>query len=143
LKNRLKAAKYEENHMKVLALHILFVLIGIILVWVGILLGLWWLAIVIGFLLGFVKARTLIALLLSLSIGGLGWGLPLFYRSFQLPIGNVASLVASILGIGSANGWIVVVLTVLLGIFFCIVGAWVGSASRQIKILYLHHSVTI
>ena len=118
--------------MKALLLGILAVLIGTTLIWLGQFLNFWWLALVIGLLLGFTMKPARFALLLAVLSGGLGWGLPFLYRSSYLAIGKTASVVASIVGIGSTNGWIVIVLTILLGILLCLSAAWTGIALRQV-----------
>jgi hypothetical protein len=118
--------------VKTLLLGSVAVLIGTALIWLGQILGLWWLALVIGLLLGLIIMPAKSALVLALLSGGLGWGLPLLYRSTYLAIGNNASVAASIVGIGAANGWIIIVLTILLGMLLCLSSAWTGIALRQV-----------
>lgn len=117
--------------MKTLLLGSVAVLSGTALIWLGQILGFWWLALVIGLVLGFTIIPTKFALALALLSGGLGWGLPLLYRSTHLAIGNTAAVVASIVGIGSTNGWIIIVFTILLGMLLCLSAAWMGIALRQ------------
>ena len=117
--------------MKTLLLGSVAVLIGTTLIWLGQILGFWWLALIIGLVLGFTIMPARLALVLALLTGSLGWGLPLLYRSTHLAIGREASVVASIVGIGSTNGWIIVVLTILLGMLLCLSSAWTGIALRQ------------
>jgi hypothetical protein len=118
--------------MKTLLSSTIAVLIGTALIWLGQLIGLWWLALVIGLLLGLTVTPAKFALVLALLSGGLGWGLPLLYHSTYLAIGKTASVVASIVGIGSTNGLIIIALTVLLGMLLCLGSAWVGIALRQV-----------
>jgi hypothetical protein len=118
--------------VKALLLSTIAVLIATVLIWLGQLLGYWWLALIIGLLLGIAVIPARFALLLAALSGGLGWSLPLFYRSTYLPIGNTASMVGSILGLGSTDGWIIILLTVLLGILLCLSAAWVGITLRQV-----------
>ena len=118
--------------MKTLLLGSAVVLIGTALIWLGQILGFWWLALVIGLVLGFTITPARFALVLALLTGSLGWSLPLLYRSTYLAIGKEASVATSIAGIGSANGWILIVLTILLGMFLCLSSAWTGTALRQV-----------
>ena len=119
--------------MKALRLGIITILIATLLIWLGQLPGYWWLVVVIGLLIGIIVIPARLALLLATLSGGLGWGLPLLYRSTYLPIGNTASIVASILGLGSTDGWIVILLTIILGILLCLSAAWTGIALRQVS----------
>ena len=118
--------------MKTLLIGIVATLIGTVLILLGQLYGFWWLTLVIGLGLGFTMVPAQFALLLAILSGGLGWGLPLWYRSTSLAIGNVTSVVASIVGLGSANGWIIIAATILLGILLCLSSAWIGIALRQV-----------
>jgi hypothetical protein len=117
--------------MKALLLGIIAVIIATALIWLGLHLGFWWLALAIGLLLGLTIQPAKFALVLALLSGGLGWGLPLLYRSTYLAIGKIAALVASIVGLDSANGWIIIVLTILLGMLLCLSSTWTGIALRQ------------
>jgi len=92
----------------------------------------WWLTPIVGLALGFTIKPAPFAIVLALFSGGLGWGLPLLYRSTYLATGNVAPVVASIVGIGSTNGWIIITVTILLGILLCVSSAWTGIALRQV-----------
>ena len=117
--------------MKTLLLGSIAVLTGTALIWLGQILGFWWLALAIGLVLGFTIIPARLALVLALLTGSLGWGLPLLYRSMHSAIGKAAAVVASIVGIGNANGWIIIVLTILLGMLLCLSSAWTGIALRQ------------
>jgi Na+/citrate or Na+/malate symporter len=116
------------------------VLVATSLIWLGQIPGFWWSALVIGLLIGFTVTPAKFALVLALFSGGLGWGLPLLYRSTYLATGEIAALVASIVGIGSTNGWIIIALTVLLGLLLCLSSAWTGIALRQVLQLRLKTS---
>ena len=118
--------------MKTLLLGIVLVLIGTTLIWLGQLLSFWWLALIVGLLLGLIIMPAKLALALALFSGGLGWGLPLLYHSAYMAIGNNASVVASIVSIGNTNGWIIIVITILLGMLLCVSSAWTGIALRQV-----------
>src|SRR5438105_4330719 len=95
--------KERNKAMKTLLLGSAVVLIGTALIWLGQILGFWWLALVIGLVLGFTITPARFALVLALLTGSLGWSLPLLYRSTYLAIGKEASVATSIAGIGSAN----------------------------------------
>jgi Na+/citrate or Na+/malate symporter len=118
--------------MKAILLGIAALFIATALIWLGLHLGFWWLALVIGLLLGFTIQPVKFALVLALLSGGLGWGLPLLYRSTYLAIGRTTEVVASIVGLDSTNGWIIIVLTILLGTLLCLSSAWTGTALRQV-----------
>ena len=118
--------------MKTLLLDVSVVVVGTALIWLGQVFGLWWLALVIGLMLGFVIVPGRFALGLALLCGGLGWGLPLLYRASYLAIGRDAGVVASIIGVGSGNGWIIITLTVGLGTVLCVCATWTGIALRQV-----------
>ena len=83
--------------MKTILLGIAVALIGTALIWLG---GMsethpysfWWLTPIIGLALGFIIKPTAFAVVLALCSGGLGWGLPLLYRSTYLAIGKTAAV---------------------------------------------------
>ena len=116
--------------MKAILLGIVALLIATALIWLGLHLGFWWLALVMGLLLGFTIQPAKFALVLALLSGGLGWGLPLLYRSSYLAIGKTVEVVASIVGLDSANSWIIIALTILLGMLLCLSSAWTGITLR-------------
>jgi len=118
--------------VKTLLLSIIIVLLGTMLIWLGQLLDFWWVALIIGLIVGFIIMPARFALGLALLSGGVGWGLPLLYRATYLAIGSDAAVVASIVGVGSGNGWVIVVVTILLGALLCVSSAWVGVALRQV-----------
>ncbi|MDQ2886379.1 MAG: hypothetical protein M3Y39_09855 [Chloroflexota bacterium] len=105
------------------------VVIGVALVWLCNIFGLWWVAIVVGFLIGLLL-RGKNAFAAAVLIGGLGWGLPLLMQSLRAPVGQVAATVAILVGLGSSGGPLVILLTVLLGVLLCVVGTWLGVALR-------------
>ena len=118
--------------MKTLLVSIVTIIIATALIWLGQLFGFWWGTVIVGLVLGFTVKPARLALLLAMLGGGLGWGLPLLYHSFYLAIGRTAAVVASIVGIGSTNGWVVIALTILLDVLLCLSAAWVGIALRQV-----------
>ena len=118
--------------MKTFLLGVGVVLVGTVLIWLGLDLGFWWLTLVIGLVLGFMIVPGRLALGLALLSGGLSWGLLLLYRASYLPIGTDAGVVASIIHIGSGNGWVLIMLTILLGVLLCLSATWTGIALRQV-----------
>lgn len=111
---------------------LLYGILGIILIFSTNYLGFWWFTILIGIIAGIVVRRGWVAFILSLLIGGLGWGIELIYQTFFLPVTRTASLIASIIGLSNSDGWIVIVATILLGILFCECGTWFGSALKSL-----------
>ncbi len=105
---------------------------GIAVVWAGNLFGLWWLATVLGVVLGLSLLRAGVAIATAAIAGVLGWGLPLLQQSLSLPIGRAASVVAGIMGFGAGNGAIVIAVTLLLALLLAVTGAWVGSTFRRL-----------
>jgi hypothetical protein len=102
------------------------VVIGVALVWLCNAFGLWWVTFIMGCLLGLLPRRK-DAFGAAALIGGLGWGLPLLLQALHAPVGQVAATVAILVGLGSTGGPLVILLTVLLGMVLCVVGAWLGT----------------
>ncbi len=101
------------------------VVIGIALVWLCNAFGLWWATFILGLLVGLLL-RGMNAFGAAALIGGLGWGLPLLLQALHAPVGQVAATVAILVGLGSSGGPLVILLTILLGVLLCVVGAWLG-----------------
>ncbi len=106
--------------------------IGIAVVWIGAAFGLWWITVLAGLAIGLIVPRGRGAFGASALAGLLGWALPLAVAAVGLPIGRAASVVAGIMGFGTANGALVIVLTLLLGLLLCLSGAWIGVALRRL-----------
>ncbi len=106
--------------------------LGVAVVWIANLAGLWWVTSLAGLAIGLVVQRGRVAFGLAALAGLLGWAAPLAIASVGLPIGQAASVVAGIMGFGTANGYLVVAVTVLLGLLLCLSGAWVGVALRRL-----------
>jgi hypothetical protein len=96
----------------------------------GAVLGLWWLTVAVGFVLGMLFGGRL-AIRLAIFSGAIGWGLALAWQQLHASIWPVANTVAGILGVGS-NGGIVLAATVLLAALLGVAGAWIGVAVRSI-----------
>lgn len=107
------------------------------LIWLSNQFGLWWFTLVVGILLGCLLPIKRIVFVLALIAGLCGWGIPLLLQSLQFPLGKLATIVASLSGIGGSRGWLIFVATILLGVLLCSSGAWVGSALRLIVIKVL------
>jgi hypothetical protein len=102
------------------------VVIGVAFVWLCNAFGLWWVTFILGLLVGLLL-RGMDAFGAAVLIGGLGWGLPLLLQALHAPVGQVAATVAILVGLGSAGGPLVILLTILLGVLLCVVGAWLGT----------------
>ncbi len=110
------------------------VALGVLLIWCANYFGFWWFTILIGIVIGILIQRGQLALLISLLTGGLGWVTGLIYESFFVPVTRTASLVAEIMGIGNANGWVVITITIVLGILLSGCGAWFSFALKSLTI---------
>jgi hypothetical protein len=111
---------------------LVFVIPGIVLLWVTNVLGFWWFTLLLGIVCGVFIRRGKIALVLSLLVGGLAWGGGLFYQSFSLPVVHTASLVAELAGFDATDGWVVLSSTVLLGVLLCESGTYLSLALRSL-----------
>jgi CBS-domain-containing membrane protein len=108
---------------------IISIVIAVALAWLCNIFGLWWATTVLGFLLG-ILLRGKGAFGAAVLVGGLGWGLPLLLQALHTPVGQVAATVAVLVGLVAAGGWLIVLLTVLLGVLLCVAGTWLGVALR-------------
>ncbi len=99
---------------------------GIALVWLCNAFGLWWATFILGVLVG-LHLHGKDAFGAAALIGGLGWGLPLLLQALHAPVGQVAATVAILVGLGNTGGPLIVLVTILLGVLLCVVGAWLGT----------------
>ena len=111
----------------------LVVIVGIAVIWAGNVHGSWWITPLVGFVMGLflIGAWTIVAAALA---GLLGWGLELAWQAITLPIGRAASVTAGIMGFGTRQGYVVIVVTLLLGLLLCLCGAWLGAALRRLVV---------
>ena len=118
--------------MKKFAFVILIALIGIVVNWLALLAGWWWVTSVVGLLIGLFLRPASVSLLLALCVGGLGWGLPLAVLATYAPVMKIAATVESVIGLSSTGGTLIVVLTIVLGCLLSIPGSWVGITIRHL-----------
>jgi nitrate reductase NapE component len=104
--------------------------------------GFWWFTILTGSIPGILLRRGRVVFPIALLIGGLGWGAGLAYQSFFLPISQVASVAAGIIGIGPANSWVMIAATLLLGALLCASGAWFCLALKSFFLLSIQSRIT-
>jgi hypothetical protein len=109
------------------------VVIGMALVWLCNVFGLWWATLLVGILAG-LPLRGKSAFAAAVLIGGLGWGLPILLQALHTPVGRVAATVAILVGLGSSDGPLIVLVTILLGIVLCVAGTWLGVAVRGLVV---------
>ncbi|SRR5579885_3573184 len=103
--------------------------------WLAISNGLWWISLFMGlFTTAFIR-ETRIALLIVLCVGSLSWGLPLAVLALHTPVGKSAMAVEGVIGLSSTGGMLIIGLTIALGCVLSLLGAWVGSALRQVATL--------
>jgi len=118
--------------MKKLGLIVLIVVASVVINWLALLAGWWWVTVLTGLLIGLFFRPAGGGFLASLLAGGLGWGLPLALLALSAPVKSLASTVESVVGYSSTDGVVIIVLTIVLGGVLSIVGTWVGVAGRQV-----------
>lgn len=106
-------------------------LLGLVFVWTGNHFGLWWVTCLVGVGIGLLIHRLwlLLGATLLASVGG--WGGDLLWQSRHADIGGVASVLAGILGLDTANGYLVIIITLAFAWLLCLSGMWVGTALRR------------
>lgn len=97
----------------------------------GLLLGAWWLAFPIGMAAGAVLLRARWALPAGALIGLIAWTVPLVFAQAQFGLKATTLSLAAIMGFNGA-ATIPVALTLLVGLLLGLVGAWLGSAAREL-----------
>lgn len=105
-------------------------IVSLAMVWLGSLVGWWWLTALSGLALGLLIRPAWLALVTTLIVSGLAWGLPLVRLAMIAPVGRTAVAVESLLGLTSSGGVIIILLTILYGCLLGILGMWVGLAAR-------------
>ncbi|HTK06118.1 MAG TPA: hypothetical protein VL485_03035 [Ktedonobacteraceae bacterium] len=109
------------------------IVVSIPIIWRGNHLGLWWITIIIGFCFGlFVKKSRITFGSAALAALG-GWGLDLLWQARTSNIGGAANVMAGIIGIGTANGYLIILFTLFFAMFLCFTGAWFATALVQIR----------
>lgn len=104
--------------------------IAIALIWLTNLHGWWFVTPAVGLLVGlFFRGGSVVTVLAGVS-GLAGWILPLLLPWHRL-VGATASTVSGIMGFGTENGWIVWVLTGVIGLLLALAGSWLGSSVRR------------
>ncbi len=106
--------------------------VGLALIWLGGQVGWWWMTPMVGLGIGVVLRPAWLALVVSLVVGGLGWGLPLALLAASAPVRHLASAVESVMGLTATGGLVIMLATVLLGCILSIVGTWVGIAGKRL-----------
>jgi hypothetical protein len=97
----------------------------------GLLLGAWWLAFPIGVAAGVALRRARWALPAGALIGLIAWSVPLVFAQAQYGLRATTLSLAAIMGFNGA-ATIPVALTLLVGLLLGLVGAWLGSAAREL-----------
>jgi hypothetical protein len=115
--------------------YLLIGIIGLVLAWLSGLAGWWWVTTIVGLLIGILVRPAWLVVLVSLTTGGLGWGLPLALLAFNAPAGRIATAVESAVGLTATGGTIIILLTVALGCLLSVLGAWVGIATRRLPVV--------
>jgi hypothetical protein len=110
---------------------VIVVVAGAALTLLGLLLGAWWLAFPIGVAAGVVLVRARWALPGGALIGLIAWTVPLVFAQAQYGLKATTLSLAAIMGFNGA-ATIPVALTLLVGLLLGLVGAWLGSAARDL-----------
>jgi hypothetical protein len=118
--------------MRTFGFCLLIGLIGLALTWLSGLVGWWWVTPLVGVLIGLLLRPAWLAVVVSLSVGGLGWGLPLALLAFTAPVGRIAASVEAVMRLPATSGALIILLTVVLGCMLSLVGTWVGIAARRL-----------
>jgi hypothetical protein len=105
--------------------------IGMIVTWGGNAFGCWWITVLVGLFTGFFLRKAWLRIVITFTAAVGGWGLDLLWQARSANIAGAASVVAGILGLGAANGYLVVMLTLVFAWILCLVGSWVGVTMRQ------------
>jgi len=107
------------------------VLSGVIVALLGVLLGAWWTPFCVGAAFGLIIRRPVVAIPLGAVSGLLAWLLPLAGAELRYGIGSTSISLAEIMGFDH-QGTLPVVLTLLVGTFLGLTGAWLACAARML-----------
>lgn len=106
-------------------------LVGALIIWLGNLGGLWWLAMAEGLVLGLL-APNWRGLAAAVGAGAVGWGLGLLWDAVENPIGSTASAITETLGMGSSAA-VAILVTLLLGAILAASAAWLGRSLQRLR----------
>jgi hypothetical protein len=104
-------------------------LAGIFVIWLANLLGWWWLASLIGLVLGLV-APTGRGMITAGAAGAGGWALGLLWVAIHDPIVPTAQALTITLGMGTSAA-VSIFVTILMGAILAASAAWLGRALRS------------
>jgi hypothetical protein len=105
---------------------------GAVTVFLGNLLGWWWIAAVIGLLLGLL-APDRRGILVALIAGASGWALGVVWVAVQEPILPTARALSETFELGSSAA-VSIVVTILVGALLATSAAWLGRALHIVVI---------
>lgn len=105
--------------------------IGVALIFVTNLFGLWWVTTIVGVLVGLLPWPGRRVFGAAALAGAAGWAVGLIWLEFQESVNAAASVVAGIMGFGS-HASVVILLTLLLGALLSLAGSWLGLAVRGV-----------
>lgn len=107
------------------------VVAGIAIIWGANHLGWWWVTALVGAVIG-VALRGAWRVLAAAALAAVaGWGLDLAVQSAGANLGGVASTVSGIMGFGTRNGYLVVLLALIFALLLGLAGAWAGASARR------------
>jgi hypothetical protein len=110
---------------------VIVLLAGAAIAVLGLLVGAWWLAFPLGVAAGIVLVRARWGLPAGALIGLIAWTVPLVSEQAQYGLKATSLSLAAIMGVNGA-ATIPVALTLLVGLLLGLVGAWLGSAARDL-----------
>ncbi|HEU5373943.1 MAG TPA: hypothetical protein VFV38_00745 [Ktedonobacteraceae bacterium] len=118
--------------MKKLGFIVLIGIVSVIVNWLALLVGWWWLTPVIGLLLGLFLHPAGVSFLTSICAGTLGWALPLAILAANAPVTSVAAAVESVVGLSSTGGVAIILAAIALGCILSVTGTWVGITAKKV-----------
>ena len=102
--------------------------LGTTIVWLTGAWGWWWVALVLGLVVGLMVRRRLACWCVGLGSGLLGWGLPLAWMSISSPVARASTDLSSLMGYSFSAMAVLVTLVVGSALGAC--GTWLGRALR-------------
>ena len=108
----------------------LVILIGAIILSVSNVFSWWWMTLLCGFLIGFLRYSTAMIFCISTLTASFGWGIPFLYQILTSPIIKLAGAISSILGFGFLGEPLIIAAVILFGILLSFSGSWFAIALR-------------
>lgn len=120
-----------------LFLWIILLIAAIAIVWLGNHFGQWYFTFLVALMIGLWGKPGILTWIGAWLTGLLGWILPLWVQSWHGPVARTAAVVAGVMGFGH-QGWLVILMTLLLAFLLTTTGVWLGRALRIWRIAALN-----